>query len=245
MEGERCKPTSNGPGKYLMRRFVTMCALILGGAALSGCNGSATQIAVDTPTPLPLESPIVAPTATAPVAIISFRQLSQVRSIRIEDDWTGLSPVAPIVAHYDLHRQNGSFSGKANFSVAGYTQARTAVEEVSIPEDTVLAFLQLLSRSPTEYGHYEPLFEHTDDYPSISIQLGVENDIVEFYTRSQGGDHVPWAGKVQGNIYVINSNLPAQALALLEPYLKKDRLKQLIENNEVGMPDTGGHDPQP
>lgn len=227
---------------------VRVCALMLIGAALTGCNGSATEIVSDTPAVQPSESlTVVAPAATVgfPTANLTFEQLRQARSIRIEDDWTGLSLVAPIVAHYDLHRRNGGFSGKANFSVAGYRQERTAVKDISIPEDVALAFLKLLSESPTEYGYYEPRIEHTDDYPSISIQIGLENDIVEFYTGSQGETHVPWAVKVRGSPYVINSDLPAQALALLEPYLEKDTLRKLIENNQVGMPDTGGHDPQP
>ena len=212
---------------------------------LVACVGSEVS---QVPT-VPTESPsIMAPIATSviPTPEVVFAQLTQARSIKIEDEWIGLSHIAPIEAHYDLRRQNGAFSGKANFSVAYYYREKhTAVENIVIPEDMALSFLRTLAQSPTEYGYYEPRIEHTDDYPSISIQIELEGESLKFYTESQGEDHVPWALDWKGSTFVINSDQPAKALALLEPYLKKDTLEKLIKNMRTGMPDTGKQDPQP
>jgi hypothetical protein len=154
-------------------------------------------------------------------------QLINASSIHIEDDWTGLSFLAPLEAHYDLTRQGNVFIGKAHFSVARYQRARTADEDISIPIEVVQDFLEMLSQSPAVYGNYAPRIEWTDDYPSLVIEISMETETISFHSKSQGEGHVPWGLDQKGHMYIINSNQPAKALAILEPYFKKDVLDRL------------------
>ncbi len=241
----------------LVKAFLPSLMLSL---VLAGCIGLQTPDAQSVPTtgavtaivesPAITAEPTVDPLA-APRAVLA--QLTQAQKFRIEDDWTGLSPLAPIDAHYDLRRQGDQFTGKANFSVAGYTRERTAVEEIAIPETIASDFLKMLSETPIEpprYAlgegpQYEPYMDHTDDYPSIRIEIELKDQTVNFFTSSQGENHVPWAVSVGEKLYIINSDQPMRALKLLAPYLKKDTLRKLIDNTYIGMPTTGMPDPQP
>jgi hypothetical protein len=44
-------------------------------------------------------------------------QISKIKSIQLKDDWDGLSPFAPIEAHYSLQASTTAFTGQANFSI--------------------------------------------------------------------------------------------------------------------------------
>src|SRR5215469_11907868 len=62
--------------------------------------------------------------------------LTQARAIRIEDDWNGLSTVAPLKAHYDLRRSASGFNGRACFSAGGNRRrSKETQEDISIPID--------------------------------------------------------------------------------------------------------------
>jgi len=159
--------------------------------------------------------------------------LTQARAIRIEDDWNGLSTVAPLKAHYDLQRGASGFSGKASFSAGGNRRRpKETVEEISIPGDKAEAFLKMLSDAPMKPGAYVPKIRHTDDYPSIKIQVETKNETVVFFTESQGEDHIPWGATVSGKSYVIDSDVPSKALQSLRRYLKRDVLNKLAEGVE-------------
>jgi len=156
---------------------------------------------------------------------------SQTRSIRIQDDWTGYSSLAPIEAHYFLERNEDKFSGEVHFSVAGYSEhPKTTTENIEIPLEVVQAFLEMLAKSPLDYGEYVPEFTHTDDYPDIRIELESDSESITFFTTSQGADHVPWAAILDGKTYVVDSDIPAKALAILEPFLKRDVLESLLKS---------------
>jgi hypothetical protein len=166
---------------------------------------------------------------------LQLPSLAKVDSIRISDDWTGLSPVAPLERDYFLKRQGKGFSGTANFSVAGYSgQPRTATANIQIPAAAAKKFLELLASSPLKAGDYTASINHTDDYPHISVELMSKDEIVRFFTQSQGRDHVPWGAKIKEKTYVISSDAPARALKTLEPYLKRDILERLIDEVPSG-----------
>lgn len=152
-----------------------------------------------------------------------IKALVQSRSIRIRDDWNGLG--LGQTAHYNLRRSANRFKGNATFTVGRLSR----VETISIPLDVVQTFLRTLGDSPLENRKYSPRIRHTDDYPSLRIELELENKTVSFITESQGKNHVPWAVTIQGKTYVIESDVPARALATLDPYLKHEVLRELKE----------------
>lgn len=246
----------------LTKRLVLAIFLTAISACLYGCSGQRVGLLQTEPTPLPsamsllpaVETVPAEPTADPLAAPKSaLLQLHQAQEFSIEDDWSGLSSVGFLNAHYSFRRQGEAFTGQAAFSLGAPLKEFTATESVRIPESAALEFLAILAQSPVEppkyqrgYGpEYEPNIDHTDDYPSISIRIELNNESIEYFTRSQGEDHVPWALAYKGNIYIINSPQPMQALRIVSPYLKKEKLTDLVNefNTDIGMPDTGAQSP--
>lgn len=148
--------------------------------------------------------------------------LSGANRIRICDDWIGLGVGRR--AHYDLKRVGTDFIGEAIFQ-AGQRETTAAV---TIPSVAAKSFLTLLSGSALVEGKYQPEMTHTDDYPSVGIELDVGKEIVLFYSESQGEEHVPWGVAIRDEFYTIPSNTVARALFLLRSYLKEHLLGELV-----------------
>ncbi|HLF02599.1 MAG TPA: hypothetical protein VI547_11525 [Anaerolineales bacterium] len=153
--------------------------------------------------------------------------LTTATAIHIQDDWNGLSPDAPLSARYTLVLIDGVFSGAADFSVAG--GAKTASTDAVLPPEVAEEFLKTLAESPVKNGDYVPLIEHTDDYPSLVIEIDLGTEKVLFFSQSQGADHVPWGATFGGETYVVDSDAPARALKVLEPYLSREIIQELID----------------
>jgi hypothetical protein len=161
----------------------------------------------------------------------SLPLLEKASSIKIQDEWIGLSPYIPLEAHYTLHRKNNQFSGIAAFSVCKLIGLlRESVEDITIPLEVVQKFLKMLTSFPREEGNYKPKMIHSDDYPSIKITLETDRGTVLFFTRSQGAGHVPWGVTFDRTTYIINSDIPAKAIEILKPYLKKDERLESLSN---------------
>jgi hypothetical protein len=74
--------------------------------------------------------------------------------------------------------------------------------------------------------------DHTDDYPSLAIDLKIARQIIAIYSESQGASHVPWGATIGKKPYTINSDTPARALKVLEPYLNRGKLRELENDVE-------------
>ena len=148
--------------------------------------------------------------------------LEDILTITILDNWTGLSPLAPIESSFRLEPATGFFSGTAEYQLAGYTEAVSRSVPISVPLAVMEEFLALLESTPLEEGEYKPLFSHTDDFPSIAIVVEGKTGDLGFATESQGSRHIPWRVEVGRDDYVTYADTPAQALDLLDPYLARD-----------------------
>lgn len=149
--------------------------------------------------------------------------------IEIWDNWIGLSPLAPIVAEFNVTNSGTSFSGAAHFEVGDYgDNPQTADETIEIPVEVIQAFLDKLNEATLEEGQYVPHIDHTDDYPDLRIEIySTTHDEIIFESTSQGGEHIPWGATFEGVHYTINSGIPMEALEILKPYLKYDVLENL------------------
>ena len=154
---------------------------------------------------------------------------SAILTITIADYWTGFSPLAPIEADFRLEPATGYFSGTAEFSVAGYTEAITRSAPISVPLAVIDELLALLESTPLEVGEYRPVFEHTDDFPAIKIAVEGRAGGLEFASESQGSRHIPWRAMVGRDQYVTYADTPVQALDLLDPYLARDVQQALFD----------------
>jgi hypothetical protein len=149
--------------------------------------------------------------------------------ITIQDSWSGLSPLAPIEAWFHLEPATDHFSGTAEFSVAGYTDAMTRSVPITVPLAVIEEFLALLESTPLEVGKYKRLFNHTDDFPSILITVECRAGDLGFASESQGRRHIPWRVVVGQDHYVTYADTPAQALDLLDPYLAREVQEALFD----------------
>lgn len=164
------------------------------------------------------------------------------QSIVIVDEWSGLSPLAPIRAAYAIDRQDETFffAGTGNLSVAG---GRAGVRQryvmVALPDSVTLRFLAALAAVPVAEGRYEPVLTRTDDYPSLAIRLEFRDRAVEFYSNSQGEGMRPWRVTLRGpegvRELVSNSDAPWRALRALHPFLRRDVLEEL-KRRPAGAP---------
>jgi hypothetical protein len=160
---------------------------------------------------------------------VSPMEAADVVTISILDSWTGLSPVAPIEANFSLEPAPGSFSGMAEFSVAGYTDAITRTVSITVPLAVIEEFLALLESTPLEKGKYKRLFNHTDDFPAITIAIKGRALDLRFASESQGKRHIPWRVGVGRDQYLTYADTPAQALDLLDPYLAREVQEALLD----------------
>ena len=197
-------------------RALSAILLVLSLTLVAACDFSPTPTPV--PTALPTPDPLVK----------ALGELTVATAVNIRDDWSGLSLANPVLAHYRLERGSTGLIGTAEFQAG--SQPITATEAVSVPSDVATSFFQKLASAPLKKGDYTPKIEHTDDYPNISITIPVPSGTISFYSQSQGDDHTPWGANIGNNVYTIDAPTVAEALALLEPHLKKDVLERVVND---------------
>jgi hypothetical protein len=193
------------PAKLCVICCVSLLALCLAVVVLASCRSSAVAVP-------PIDS-------------------SAVQVITINDSWDGLSPAAPIRAVFRLQPATDCFTGTAQFSAGGYSGAViNRSVPITIPLPVIEEFAALLQSTPLAVGDYKPSISHTDDYPAITIAVKGEADSLQFYSESQGDQHIPWQVSIAGRgVFVSHSGIPAQALGLLDPYLAREVEEELID----------------
>jgi hypothetical protein len=184
-----------------------------------GCDSAATP------------SPVAAPTVTA---VAPLTDVTSATAFRLRNDWAGLSAASPITILYSVTKAaDGSFTGTGDFSVAGGTpKVVTTTETIAIPADVAGAFLQKVAAFPIKEGTYTPAITHSDDNPLLTITVDTPGEgTLTIYSQSQGDQHIPWGASIAGKDFVIDSPAPAEAIALLDPYLKREVQQRLIDES--------------
>jgi hypothetical protein len=167
--------------------------------------------------------------------------VSQGETVEIQNDWNGYSDITPILRHYKLRSQNRELVGNAHMAVGGYGAAgihQQATTKVKIPAAIASQFLSTLAKTPLKSGNYKPLIKHTDDYPSVTIQVKVKRQLVTFSSQSQGVSRAPWKVSIRSGQthmdYISNTDFPTQALKLLSPYLDNPGIDRIIQRRRNG-----------
>ena len=142
--------------------------------------------------------------AYEPASVIGVPPIdpSATLTITIGDYWTGLSRLALIEAQFCLEPTTDHFSGMVEFSVAGYTDAITRSVPISVPLAMLEELLALLESTHLEVGEYQPVFNHTDDFPSVMIAVEGTAGTLGFASESQGSRAYPvarygWSGSIR------------------------------------------------
>jgi hypothetical protein len=171
-------------------------------------------------------------------ALPSLAMVTQGDTVEIQNDWNGYSDITPVLRHYKLHLQNRELVGNSHIAVGGYGGGgirQQATTKVKIPAAVTAQFLAMLSKTPIEIGSYKPTIAHSDDYPHIRILVKFNQQQAIFSSESQGAQNIPWKVVVQPigtkqpiEDYITSSNIPSQALKLLNPYLDKSGVDRII-----------------
>jgi hypothetical protein len=149
--------------------------------------------------------------------------------IEIHSDWMGLSEFGPVGRRFVLKPAAGGYEGTATFSLGGGDSKKTKDVPITVPAEAARAFLSLLAGSPLQKGAYKPFLDHTDDYPSVTMDVTAGGARFSFYSTSQGNDAIPWGADIGGEKYTINSKAPMDAFRKLEPYFKETELANFME----------------
>jgi hypothetical protein len=175
-------------------------------------------------------------TPDAGAATIGLPDLTNARQIRIYHRWDGLNPIAPMVRVFTLTRAGDQISGSAKFSVNCYSRTDSRelqqAAELRPSQRRFASFLVEIARTELRPGPYIPRITHTDDVPSITIEIEGDGTEATFFTRSQGERHVPWGVRFDGNEYVLTNDSPMQAYEHLTPYLRLDIFYSLMVRGE-------------
>ncbi len=166
----------------------------------------------------------------------NLNAVMQAQIVEIHNNWNGYSDITPILRHYKLHLVNKDLVGNAHIAVGGYgaggiRQQRTT--KVKIPAAITTKFFATLAKTPLQIGAYKPLIAHTDDYPSISIEVKIDKKQVVFSSKSQGVDRIPWKIAITENNttkeYISSSAIPAQAFRMLNSSLDRSGVDGIIQ----------------
>jgi hypothetical protein len=166
--------------------------------------------------------------ATLPELFPGLADLPEARTVVIELEWQGLSPLSPVEANYRLELRDGQFEGKGRFKVATATTTR----DIVVPRDLMSAFLAAATRVALVEKEYQPRITHTDDYPTVTVAVQTKQGNVTIATRSQpqktaSGNHwdsTPWAIDYSGRTFVVTSEDLDQALDPLWTPLRYDEV---------------------
>jgi hypothetical protein len=166
----------------------------------------------------------------------SLAMVMEGKTVEIQNDWNGYSDITPIIRRYKLQLQNGELVGNSHMAVGGYGAAgirQQVTTKVKIPAVVTAQFLATLAKTPLTSGVYKPTIVRTDDYPHIMIVIKSAKQQAIFRSESQGDNHTPWKVVVgeedPRKNYITNSDLPTQALKLLNPYLDNPGISAIIK----------------
>lgn len=180
--------------------------------------------------------------ATLPQLFPALTDLSESKALVISMTWLGLSPLSPIRADYMLNLHNDQFEGVAHFKVA---EATSAKRSIAVPRDLIRAFLAAASKVEVIEKPYQPRITHTDDYPSVSIGVPIQDGQLIVGTNSQEqqsgsdayADRTPWSITFAGRTFVVTASDLDKAFDPLLPALQyDDAIKELEKQTEKAPP---------
>jgi hypothetical protein len=141
--------------------------------------------------------------------------------------WMGLSPLSPMNAGYLLELHGDQFEGQGTFQVA---KAPIVKRAVAIPRDLVRAFLTATSKVALVEAEYRAHIEHTDDYPSLEVDVGTKQGLLRIGTQSQQRpksdyvDRTPWRVDYRDRTFVVTASDLDQAFSPFEHYLQDEEV---------------------
>jgi hypothetical protein len=161
--------------------------------------------------------------------------MPETNGVAISIGWMGLSQLSPVTAGYVLELHGDQFEGPGLFQVAKTPSEKRAI---AVPRDLVRAFLTAANKVRLVEGEYQARIEHTDDYPSLEVEVSVKREPLRIGSRSQPrqaksgnyADRTPWYVDYRKRSFVVTATDLDQAFEALEPYLQDDKvIEELVK----------------
>ena len=165
---------------------------------------------------------------TLPQVFPELIDLPETKGVVIGIGWMGLSPLSPMSAGYFLELHGDQFEGQGIFQVA---KAPVVKRTVAIPRDLVRAFLTAAGKVALVEAEYRAHIEHTDDYPSLEVEVATRQGQLRIGTQSQQRqksadyvDRTPWRVDYRDRTFVVTASDLDQAFAPFEHYLQDEKV---------------------
>jgi hypothetical protein len=164
---------------------------------------------------------------TLPQVFPELVDLPETNGVVIAIGWVGLSPLSPMSAAYFLELHGDQFEGRGIFQVA---KAAIVKRTIAIPRELVRAFLTAASKVALVEAEYQAHIEHTDDYPSVEVDVMTKQGQQRIGTQSQDRpksdyvDRTPWRVDYRDRTFVVTASDLDQAFAPFEHYLKDEKI---------------------
>ena len=100
----------------------------------------------------------------------------------------------------------------------------------ALARDLVRAFLTAASKVALVEAEYRAHIEHTDDYPSLEVEVGTKQGLLRIGTQSQQRpksdyvDRTPWRVDYRDRTFVVTASDLDQAFAPFEHYLQDEKV---------------------
>jgi hypothetical protein len=166
---------------------------------------------------------------TLPQLFPELADMPETTGVAIGVGWMGLSPLSPMTAGYFLDLHGDQFEGPGFFQVA---KAPSEKRAIAVPRDVVRAFLTAANKVRLVEGGYQAHIEHTDDYPSLDVQVSIKQELLRIGSQSQQRqpksgnylDRTPWYVDYRKRTFVVTATDLDQAFAALQPYLQDEKV---------------------
>jgi hypothetical protein len=176
---------------------------------------------------------------TLPQLFPELADMPETDGVAVGIGWMGLSPWSPVTAGYFLELQGDQFEGPGYFQVAEKPSEKRAI---AVPRNLVRGFLTAANKVQVVEGAYQAHIEHTDDYPSLDVQVLIKGELLRIGSQSQqrqakSGDYLdrtPWHVDYRKRSFVVTATDLDQAFAALQPYLQDDKVfEELVKKYDV------------
>jgi hypothetical protein len=166
---------------------------------------------------------------TLPQLFPELADMAETTGVAISVGWMGLSPLSPMTAGYFLDLHGDQFEGPGFFQVA---KAPSEKRAIAVPRDLVRALLTAANKVQVVEGEYQARIEHTDDYPSLDVEVLIKRELLRIGSQSQQRqpksgnylDRTPWHIDYRKRTFVVTATDLDRAFAALQPYLQDDNV---------------------
>lgn len=159
--------------------------------------------------------------------------LSGVTTVEIHDPLWDYSFDIPPITTYLLEMEDGALVGRRTYTASPLV-SKAELTDVTIPPDDVTQFLKTLEEVELVKVELYAGVMDSEPYPMFQMIFHTDHGEIMFYAMLQASDQVKWSARIDGQYYVINSTIPADALNHIYSYLDPDAETNRFDMNTSG-----------